>query len=234
MIKKIVQFLESLLTLNKAAESLAVDVLASYAPWLAPLSTAFMVYQALVNRLEYPAWVAMATSIAVEVLGLSSVQTILSFSAWNRETGKTAPKAPVFFAIVAGVLYLSVVMVLIVLLDPAGTTEKLAKGVLALLSVSAAFVISLRAAQSKRAADWKQEKQERKLTQLAPHNTQLAPRPDWRLLTDEQRQKITGLSVAEIMTTFRVKERTAQYYHARAKESQPIIENHLQFSENDL
>jgi len=162
MIRGIVGFLESLLELNKAAEGLMVDVLASYAPWLAPLSTAYMVFQALVGRLDYPAWVAMSTAIAVEVLGLSSVQTILSFADWNRDTSSKAPKAPVFFAILAGMLYLTVVMTLIVLLDGSGTVEKVSKGVLAMLSVSAAFVISLRAAHAKRRKDWQHEKEERK------------------------------------------------------------------------
>jgi hypothetical protein len=226
MIKRIVNVLESLLQLNKATETLLVDVLASYAPWLAPFSTAFLIYQSLITNLGYPGFIAFSTAAAVEVLGLSSIQTVLTFSDWNRESTKTAPKAPVIPAIIAGVLYFSVILALIILLDKSGPNEKLAKCVMAMLSISAAFVISLRAAHAKRVKDFERESQERRAERRALQVTQVTPQVaqvakyDWRELTLDEKIQISKMNQHEIMNIYAgIPESTSRHWMKLAAEN---------------
>ena len=60
MINRIVKTLHELLRLNRATESLIIDVIASYSPWLAPLVPAYMTYQHMTGLLDFPRWAALA------------------------------------------------------------------------------------------------------------------------------------------------------------------------------
>ena len=81
MIDRIVFFLRSWLRLIRATEAVLIDAIAATAPWLAPLIPAFMTWQSMTSRLDFPAWVAMAGALVVESLGLSAVHT--SFQLWD-------------------------------------------------------------------------------------------------------------------------------------------------------
>lgn len=159
MIQRATSFLENLLNLTRAIESLVVDLLVSIAPWLAPLSSAYLVYKSLTEELLYPVWVALATAASVEVLGLGAVSTAMQFQSYNQDTSKSAPKAPILLAILTGILYLCVTGALVLVLDPTAPTEhKITKGVLLLLSILAASIISLRAAHTKRVREYAQQR----------------------------------------------------------------------------
>lgn len=110
MINRIVTSLDSLVILNRATENLLIDVVASYSPWVAPVVPALMTYQNMITHLGFPAWASWAAAICVETLGLSSIQTAVSFWQWNDSKNKSDPKAPVMAAILTGGFYLLTVL----------------------------------------------------------------------------------------------------------------------------
>ena len=117
MIRRIVTMLEGLLKLNRATENLLIDIVASYSPWVAPLIPAFMTYQNMTTHLAFPRWAGLAAAVCVETLGLSSIQTAVSFWQWNDSRLKADPKAPVLLAILTGGFYLLTVLTVNAMLD---------------------------------------------------------------------------------------------------------------------
>lgn len=167
MITRIVTFLESLLKLNRATENLLIDVVASYSPWVAPIVPAFMTYQNMTTRLGFPAWAGMAAAVCVETLGLSSIQTAVSFWQWNDSKGKSDPKAPVLLAVLTGGFYLLTVLTVNAMLDDAPGVYRLAKALLSSLSVCAGVILALRAGHARRQSLTEQARIERRAERAA-------------------------------------------------------------------
>lgn len=167
MITKIVTMLESFLKLNKAVEGLLVDIISSYSPWVAPLVPAFMTYQNMTTRLGFPMWAGMAAAICVETLGLSSIQTAVSFWQWNDSKGKSDAKAPVFLAVLIGGFYLVTVLTVNAMLDDSSVVYRLTKALLSSLSVCAGVILALRAGHARRMSEAEQTRQERKAERAA-------------------------------------------------------------------
>lgn len=134
MIAKIVTMLESMLRLNRATENLLIDIVASYSPWIAPVVPAYMTYQNMTTHLGFPTWAGLAAAVCVETLGLSSIQTAVSFWQWNDSRQRTDPKAPVVLAILTGGFYLTTVLTVNAMLDSAPGVDRLAKALLSSLS----------------------------------------------------------------------------------------------------
>ena len=162
MICQIVKSLESLVKLNRATENLLIDVVASYSPWVAPVVPALMTYQNMINHLGFPIWAAWAAAICVETLGLSSIQTAVSFWQWNDAKQKADPKAPVLLAVLTGGFYLLTVLTVNAMLDNAPGVYRLAKALLSSLSVCAGVILALRAGHARRMAETEQVRLERK------------------------------------------------------------------------
>jgi hypothetical protein len=179
MIEKIVKTLQSLLKLNQATEALLIDVIASYSPWLAPLIPAYMTYQHMTNNLDFPSWAAMAGGVVVETLGLSSVQTAVSFWAWNDSKAKSAPRAPLALAVLTGAFYLATVLTVNAMLDPAPVIHRVAKALLSSLSVCAGVILALRAGHARRINETEraraEAKQERAAARAAKRPAQVLP-----------------------------------------------------------
>jgi hypothetical protein len=167
MIKRTVKALEALLELNRASEALLIDIVASYAPWLAPVPVAMMTYQHMVTLLGFPAWAALAGALVVEFLGLSAVSTCVQFWTWNTSKLKTQARAPLTLAVFSGVFYLAVVIVINAMLDDAPTTHRIAKALLSSLSAVAAVILAMRSSHTKRITEAKHERQERKAERQA-------------------------------------------------------------------
>lgn len=167
MINKIVTMLESLLKLNRATENLLIDIVASYSPWIAPLVPAYMTYQNMVTHLEFPIWAAWSAAICVETLGLSSIQTAVSFWQWNDAKQKADPKAPVVLAILTGGFYLATVLTVNAMLDNSPGVYRLSKALLSSLSVCAGVILALRAGHSRRVYETEQVRLERKAERKA-------------------------------------------------------------------
>jgi len=167
MINRIVKSLESLVRLNRATENLLIDVVASYSPWVAPVVPALMTYQNMITYLGFPTWASWAAAICVETLGLSSIQTAVSFWQWNDNKQKADPKAPVLLAILTGGFYLLTVLTVNAMLDNSPGVYRLAKALLSSLSVCAGVILALRAGHARRMAETEQARQERKAERAA-------------------------------------------------------------------
>lgn len=167
MIARIVTMLEALLKLNRATENLFIDIVASYSPWIAPLVPAYMTYQNMTGYLAFPGWAGMAGAVCVETLGLSAIQTAVSFWQWNDSRQKSSPKAPVILAVVTGGFYLVTVLTVNAMLDNTPGLYRLAKALLSSLSVCAGVILALRAGHARRVSEAEQERQERKAERAA-------------------------------------------------------------------
>ena len=167
MINKIVSFLRGLLELNRAVESLLVDIVASYAPWIAPVPVAVMSYRHMVGLLDLGTVASLAGAVCIEFLGLSAVSTCVSFWSWNNDATKTTRRAPFALALIAGIFYLWVVITLNALLDPGPPIHKLAKGLIASLSAVAAVILAMRASHARRIDDAHQERDRRRIERQA-------------------------------------------------------------------
>ncbi len=162
MITKTVKLLQNLLELNRATENLLIDIVASYSPWIAPLIPAFLTFRAMINYLGFPVWAGFAAAICVETLGLSSIQTAVSFWQWNDSKAKSDPRAPVILAILTGGFYLLTVLTVNAMLDNAPLIYKLAKALLSSLSVCAGVILALRAGHARRLLEAERARQERR------------------------------------------------------------------------
>jgi pilus assembly protein TadC len=121
-----------------------------------------MTYQNMTGNLGFPTWAALIGGAVVETLGLSSVQTAVTFWSWNDSKAKATPKAPVFLAILTGLFYLTTVLTVNALLDNAPAVSVLAKALLSSLSVCAGVILALRAGHSRRIREAELAKAERK------------------------------------------------------------------------
>jgi hypothetical protein len=162
MINRIVSTLQNLLRLNRATESLLIDIIASYSPWLAPIVPALMTYQNMVTHLGFPHWAGLAGAAVVETLGLSSVQTTITFWSWNSMRSKSAPRAPLALAVFTGLFYLATVLTVNAMLDNTAPIYRIAKALLSSLSLCAGVILALRAGHAQRLADMDQQRQQRR------------------------------------------------------------------------
>ena len=163
MIDRIVGGLRALLELNRAVESLLVDVVAGFSPWLAPVPVAVMSFKHMSGLLDMGLVASVAGAVCIEFLGLSAVSTCVSFWAWNNDATKTTRRAPFALALIAGIFYLWVVITLNALLDPGPPIHKLAKGLIASLSAVAAVILAMRASHARRIDDAHQERDRRRI-----------------------------------------------------------------------
>ena len=219
-----INFLKEWGRLSRAVEGVLIDNVAATAPWLAPIIPAYMAWQAMVQSLLFPPLIAAAGALVVEFLGLSAVSTTFSFWDYNDARRKTDQRAPVAVALVTSLFYLTVILTVNVVLDTAPLVHRIAKGLLSSLSVVAAVVLALRAQHTRRLTSIEYEKQERrelrndrKQAGNLPESSGKMPRGnDWRNLPSEERATIPLLSTGQIASRYKVSERTARNWRARA------------------
>jgi len=133
------------------AEDSFINLLCVIAPWLVPIIPAFLTYWHTARDLNFPIWVAWTAAVVVEVLGLSSMRTSISFFEHNKRYSKDVNKAPFALTIGTYVFYLVVVLTVNVLLDVTnGVTwvNVIAIGLFSLLSLPAGVLISVRTQHS--------------------------------------------------------------------------------------
>ena len=219
-----VQAMEGLLKLNKATESLLVDIIASYSPWLAPVIPAYMTWHSMQSILGFPVWTAWIGAAVIETLGLSSIQTTVAFWNYNQVRSSSAPYAPVWLAVIASAFYLVVVISANVLIEIYPGSSILVKALLSSLSVCGGVIIAMRAGQARRERRAEVERQERRemrrvqAVQLAPQFApQVQAKNNWHNLPRETKEAIRSMTAPEIMQSFGVSERTAQYWRSRNK-----------------
>jgi len=110
---------------TRVTEALIADYIARIVPVLAPIPTAFLVYDSTLHKLRWPQTICIAAGLVVELLGFSTINTAVLFWEHNRQVTKEAQRAPLWLALVLVGLYLAVLTVLTVFLD---TVPALAKG----------------------------------------------------------------------------------------------------------
>ena len=252
----VVHFMTAWRRLTEEAERTLVDNLAATAPWLAPLAPAYLAYQAMVDVLHFPIWVAGTVGTTVEVLGISTINTALTLYTWNREKNKSDKAAPTWVAILVSGFYVAVVITVNVLLDGGTALDKGAKALISSLSVAAAITLALRSQHGKRVFETKQtheelreERRKNKLQKLAGQKEKLqqvskkvaetdSERPDtfgkWRRWPDvpvNEQMKIVRMNADQVVEVYGVDERTAYNWLKYAKRDHGLAGEVAQFQE---
>ena len=230
-----------------------MDNLAATAPWLAPLAPAYLAYQAMLDVLHFPGWVALTVGLTVEVLGISTINTALTLWTWNREKNKSDKAAPTWLAVLAAGFYVAVVITVNVLLDGGSLLEKTAKGLISSLSVAAAMTLALRSQHGKRLAAVRELKEmrreERKFKKLAKDEDNLPKvstkvsdiensHPDtfgkwerWPNVPIEEQMKMVRMNVSQVVEMYGVDERTAYNWLKYAKRDHGLAGELAQFQD---
>lgn len=169
-------FFDKLNDFIRSSESSIVNFLSAIAPWGAPLIPAWGSYSHAINNLGYPQGIALAIAVVVEVLGLSSISTILAFWSHNKRYKKDFRKAPIGLAILSFGAYLGVIITVNVILDAVKLYDGynseiigvLAKAFLNLLSVPAAIILAIRTQHKELIDGLEEEREERRMQRQAP------------------------------------------------------------------
>lgn len=138
---------EKISNVVNSAEDSIINLLCVLAPWFVPIIPAYLTYNHTVNELGFPSWVAWTASFVVEVLGLSSMRTSISFFEHNKRYSKDTNRAPVGLSISTYVFYLAVILTVNIILDinrGISWINVLAIGLFSLLSVPAGLLIAIR------------------------------------------------------------------------------------------
>lgn len=98
-------------------EGSAVNLASAVAPWLAPLTPAYMTFDHSVKVLGFDWWIAFTNAVVVELLGLSAVNTGLNFYFFNRRNQAARKQAPLGIVVFSFLFYLLVIVTSNVLLD---------------------------------------------------------------------------------------------------------------------
>jgi hypothetical protein len=124
-----------------------VNLVSSIAPWLAPLAPAYMSYSHMQEYLNFPVWVSFSVASVVEMLGLATVSTTLTFWNHNRRYSSHKNRVPITIPILTFLFYLGIVMTVNVLIDAyisGFDVIVLSRALLTLLTVPAAITVSVR------------------------------------------------------------------------------------------
>ena len=142
--------------------SVAVNVVANIAPWLAPLPTAWLVYDRTMTHLHWPQWVAIAAGVTLELLGVAILATTLDLYDYNGSKRKSDPPAPLWLGVVLSVLYLVTAILLTVVLDIEPAVSLVAPALFPVLSGAAFALLAIRADHERRLATIVAEKADAK------------------------------------------------------------------------
>ena len=165
--------------LNKL-EDMAVDVIAIFSPWLAPIPSAYLVGKAAGLHLEWHPVVAVIAAVAVESIGVVSILLSLRLYEWNATKNKTDPTAPFALSLVTTAFYFIVTIGLTVVLDVYPELAKFAPAIFPLLAAVGASNIAMKDGQRRR----EEAKLEAKQARKKPKPAQPEPKPSG--LTDGQ------------------------------------------------
>lgn len=148
-----------------------VALVANVAPWLAPLPTAWWVYEGALNHLGAPGPVAIGTGIIIEVFGVGVMHTTLTLWSYNREKRKSDPAAPAWIGwALVGVYFVTAELLTAFLKTMDGTLAAWAPAVFPVLSIAAMAVLALRADHERRIASVAQSKQQARADRLRRRN----------------------------------------------------------------
>ena len=176
-----------------------VDNIAATIPWLAPIVPATIAWQHMSGILHFPWIVATLTAVVIEFLGLATITTSFQFWDWNDKKRQTDPKAPLWIVLICAGFYTAIVLIVNVLLDSAPIVQKIAKGLLSILSIIGAITIAVRSQQARRAAAVQLEKEQRKQERQEKTAEGLALFDE---LSAKERELLKGLTAKQIREIF--------------------------------
>lgn len=148
----------------RGTESSVVNFVSAVAPWLAPITPAYMTYDHAVNKLHFPEWVAFPAAAVVEILGFSAVSTLMSFWFFNRRNRAEAKKAPMGWVMFAFAFYLALIVCSNVLLDALKDNENAViavKALYTLQTIPAALIVIARVGHKDLLAEMAKEKKDK-------------------------------------------------------------------------
>lgn len=142
-------FFDNLNDTIRNTENSIVNLISTFAPWLAPLAPAFMTYQHAINKdtLNFPVFIALPVALVVEILGFSAVSTFMSFWFYNRRNRAENKKAPLTLIVIAFAFYLALILFSNVLLDAFPTetwTLITVRALYTLQTIPAALIVAVR------------------------------------------------------------------------------------------
>lgn len=132
----------------RSTESSLVNLLSAIAPWGAPLAPAYMSYGGMVNHLGFTPFIATIIAGVIEILGLATVHTTLTFWQHNRRYSREYKKMPTVLAGGMFLFYLVIILSVNVLMEALtgwSGMPILARALLSLLAVPAAVTMAIRA-----------------------------------------------------------------------------------------
>jgi hypothetical protein len=206
-------------------ETSFVNFISAVAPWLAPLTPAFMTYEHAANTLKFPPWVAIPAAVLVEILGFSAISTFMAFWFFNRRNKANAKKAPVWMIVFAFFFYLALIVTSNILLDAYNNAEWAINSVRALFTlqtIPAALIVVARAGHKSMLAEIAKEREEsnRKVSEERSNNDGKFP-VGWRQVRKQlSREDVTWLASArteEICYRYGIDDRTARNWRKYAQ-----------------
>jgi hypothetical protein len=203
-------------------EDLAVDVLAVFGPWLAPIPSAYLVGKAAVDHLAWHMTIAIIAAIAVESIGVVSIVLSLRLYEWNETKNKTDPAAPLPLALFAAFFYFVVTIGLTVVLDVVPEWSRYAPAIFPLLAAVGAANIAMKNGQRRREREKTKSKVQRNLPKVSgkkvPKLTESSRGfTHWRTIPQATRMQFADMTPEEIHDKNpQVTLRTCQNWHDNA------------------
>jgi len=204
--------------------------LSRLSPWLVPVPTAWFIFAGMVEYMSAPAIIAAIAAVAIELVGLSAVNTALELRTYNATKRVIDPPAPAWLTYVIMGGYVVTVIILSIILDPLLSPATVARAVFPLLSLAAFGLLALQDDHARRVAGIDADKADKKLERQKAREAQQvlsiaevatkSPakiRQDWRKLPAEDRALIKALEPAEVARQYAIPERTAREWVAKAR-----------------
>jgi len=212
-------------------EASVVNFLSAIAPWGAPLAPASMAYIGMTTHLEFHRVIAGILAFVIEILGLATVHTTITFWQFNRRRLAEYKRRPTELAAGMFGFYLLIILTTNVILEiPIAYPETpayiaagipmLAKLLLSLLAVPAAVTMAIRANHTmmlhevtgKKIGNIRQDSEKLEKQEITENS-----RVDFRRLPDEDKAIISNMTTNQVMLQYDVKERTARNWRKAAR-----------------
>ncbi len=145
-------------------EAAPLAIATKFGPWLTPLVPAFFVQRAMTNHLDAPplwGWIAAA---ALEIVGIAATNSLLRAYQWEQERRKSDPSAPIWWNVVACVVYYGTAFLLVFIVEFWPEATAFAPAAFVILAGTSALVLALVGDQKRREKLVSQTSAKRQLT----------------------------------------------------------------------
>ena len=101
----------------RSAEESVINLASAVSPWLVPVIPAYLTFWHTLEILRFPRPIAWTAAGVVELLGLASMRTAVSFMEHNMRYSSSANRAPAFLAVAAYLFCIAVVLAVNVIFE---------------------------------------------------------------------------------------------------------------------